>query len=55
MIECEYCIFKKECEEMHGAEREDYDDYRAVRGTHYCKLSWLPFYIHSLTNMVTTA
>jgi len=43
-INCERCEYKNECEKEYGKERQDGDDYRAICGTHFCKLSWKPFY-----------
>lgn len=46
LVPCKECEFKEMCEETNGAEREDGDDYRACRGTHFCLQSWKAFYEH---------
>jgi imidazoleglycerol phosphate dehydratase HisB len=37
------CKFRNLCEYDNGHLRENGDDFRAVEGTHFCRLSWQQF------------
>lgn len=42
-IACDTCEYLKECEKHNGS-KDDVEGCRALAGTHFCKLSWKPFF-----------